>query len=53
LRLAERTLALVAFRKPFHNAVAMELLATSLASLLWELTTAVDDIEADGAFLNS
>jgi hypothetical protein len=52
LRLAEGTLALIALRKPLHNAVSVELLLARLAALLRQLSAAVYDVEADSALLH-
>lgn len=53
LRLAEWTLALVALREPFHNAISVELLLASFASLLRKLPTAVNNIEANCALFHT
>lgn len=53
LGLAQGALALVAFSKPFHYAVSMELLLAGFASLLRQLAVSIHDIETNCAFFHS
>ncbi len=53
LRLAQWTLALVAFAEPLHYAVGVELLLARLARFLGGVALGVHDVETDRAFLNT
>lgn len=53
LRFTQWALTLIALAKPLHYAVPVELLSTCFASLLWQLSMGINDIEANCTLLHS